>query len=283
MGRRSYSGNAVPTVLSGGIGAADLSFNVQNATGYPTGGASGPFYVTLARGAADEEKILCDSRSGLTFTVNAAGRGADGTVATSHAATSTTVEHTISKADLDEANAHVNDTTGDPHPQYLTSAEGDALFLTQAEGDALYAAAGKLMTHHQLFGPIPHTGSAWTQGATVGYEWPGAALSASTVWFPFDRVTWREAAAVRWQLVWTPNDASNGIRLVHLDPGPLNITQLAEFTGSASGSPIHQTIEITAAFNALIAGGVEKYIGNQITATATGPTLYSSRLEILWA
>lgn len=127
MGRRSYSGNAVPTVLSGGIGALDLTFTVQDATGYPTG-ASGPFYVTLARGAAGEEKVLCDSRSGLTFTVNAAGRGADGTVATSHAASSTTVEHTITKTDLDEANAHVNDTTGDPHPQYLTSAEGNSAY-----------------------------------------------------------------------------------------------------------------------------------------------------------
>ena len=132
MGRRSYSGNAVPTVLSGGIGAADLSFNVQNATGYPTG-AAGPFYVTLARGAAGEEKVLCDSRSGLTFTVNATGRGADGTVATSHAASSTTVEHTITKTDLDEANAHVNDTTGDPHPQYLTPAEGSAAYVAKAD------------------------------------------------------------------------------------------------------------------------------------------------------
>lgn len=122
----------MPTALSGGIGAADLSFNVQDATGYPTGGASGPFYVTLARGAADEEKILCDSRSGLTFTVNATGRGADGTVATSHAASSTTVEHTITKTDLDEANAHVNDTTGDPHPQYLTPAEGSAAYVASS-------------------------------------------------------------------------------------------------------------------------------------------------------
>lgn len=132
MGRRSYSGTAVPTVLSGGIGALDLSFTVQDATGYPDG-SGGPFYVTLARGIAGEEKILCDSRSGLTFTVNATGRGADGTVATSHAASSTTVEHTITKTDVDEANAHVNQTAeaDSPHPQYMKTSAANAAYATK--------------------------------------------------------------------------------------------------------------------------------------------------------
>lgn len=132
MGRRSYSGTAVPTVLSGGIGALDLSFTVQDATGYPDG-SGGPFYVTLARGVAGEEKILCDSRSGLTFTVNATGRGADGTVATSHEANSTTVEHTITKTDLDEANRHVNQTAeaDNPHPQYIKTSAANAAYLAK--------------------------------------------------------------------------------------------------------------------------------------------------------
>jgi hypothetical protein len=132
--RRSYSGTAVPTILSAGIGALDLTFTVQDATGYPDG-TDGPFFVTLARGIAGEEKVLCDSRSGLTFTVNAAGRGADGTVATAHAASSTTVEHTITKTDLDEANAHVNQTgsADDPHPQYLTDTDASAAYATKAE------------------------------------------------------------------------------------------------------------------------------------------------------
>jgi hypothetical protein len=35
-----------------------------------------------------------------------------------------------------------HESAGDPHPQYLTAAEGDALFLTPAEGNAAYDALG---------------------------------------------------------------------------------------------------------------------------------------------
>lgn len=167
----------MPTVLSGGIGALDLTFTVQDATGYPTG-AAGPFYVTLARGAAGEEKVLCDSRSGLTFTVNATGRGADDTVATSHAASSTTVEHTITKTDLDEANAHVNDTTGDPHPQYLTPAEGNAAYALKTDfsttawtaytptTSGLTLGDGTLAARFKQFGKVVHVLAQFTLGST---------------------------------------------------------------------------------------------------------------------
>jgi len=35
-----------------------------------------------------------------------------------------------------------HEAAGDPHSQYLTSAEGDALFLTPAEGDTAYINVG---------------------------------------------------------------------------------------------------------------------------------------------
>lgn len=179
MGRRSYSGTAVPTVLSGGIGALDLSFTVQDATGYPDGTA-GPFYVTLARGVAGEEKILCDSRSGLTFTVNAAGRGADGTVATSHTASSTTVEHTITKTDLDEANAHVNQTAeaDNPHPQYIKTSAANAAYALKTDfsttawttyvpiTSGLTIGNGTLSARFKQFGKVVHVLSQFTLGST---------------------------------------------------------------------------------------------------------------------
>lgn len=40
-----------------------------------------------------------------------------------------------------------HEAAGDPHPQYLTPAEGDALFLTPAEGDAAYSAKLHAATH----------------------------------------------------------------------------------------------------------------------------------------
>lgn len=114
MPRRSYSGNAKATTLSGAISAAATSIAVVDGTGYPTG-AAGPFVVTIAAGTAAEEKVLCSTRTGNTLAVQA--RGWDGTTASDHD-NAVSLAHTYSATDADEANAHANDTTGNPHPQY---------------------------------------------------------------------------------------------------------------------------------------------------------------------
>ena len=181
----------MPTVLSGGIGALDLTFTVQDATGYPTG-AAGPFYVTLARGAAGEEKVLCDSRSGLTFTVNATGRGADGTVATSHAASSTTVEHTITKTDVDEANAHVNQTAeGDsPHPQYMKTPAANTAYLSLAgtvRGTIITSAAQSLtsgtLTALSFNSEVVDDDNFWSSGGRLTVTQAGTYLVTGTLLF----------------------------------------------------------------------------------------------------
>jgi hypothetical protein len=67
-----------------------------------------PFTATISRGLADEEVVLITAVSGSTVT---ATRGYDGTTAKSHASGATFLHTTIAK-DFDEANAHVNTTTG---------------------------------------------------------------------------------------------------------------------------------------------------------------------------
>lgn len=124
MPKREYSGAAKPTVLSGTISAGALTINVVDAVGFPTG-ASAPFVVTIDAGLASEEKILVGTRTGNTF--SGVTRGYDGTTAYDHA-NQARVEHTLSAIDMREANDHVNDRTGDPHPQYLTPTEGAALY-----------------------------------------------------------------------------------------------------------------------------------------------------------
>lgn len=114
MTRRSYSATAVPTSLPVGIGIADTSLVIADATGWPDG-TGGPFIATIKRGQSGEEKILVTSRSGTTL--SGLTRGYEGTTASTHASPET-VEHTSSKTDLDEANAHINDTTRDDHTQY---------------------------------------------------------------------------------------------------------------------------------------------------------------------
>lgn len=120
MAVRSYSGNAKTSAVSGTIAAAVTSIELADATGYPTGN-DGPFVIAIDVGLANEEKVLVATRTGNTLTVASGGRGWDGTTAADHAA-GAAVMHTFSATDAREANGHINDTTGNPHPQYRLAA-----------------------------------------------------------------------------------------------------------------------------------------------------------------
>lgn len=125
MPRRDYSGNAVPTILVGGINPTDLTLNIGDATGWPGGGAGGKFFVTINPGGSTEERVLIESRTGTTLTVDSvADRGVDDTIAATHA-DGTVIMHTFSAVDADEANAHLYDIGRDDHTQYLNNARHD--------------------------------------------------------------------------------------------------------------------------------------------------------------
>lgn len=114
--RRSYSGGAKPAALTVGLGGTtgDLTITCDDLSNYPTG-TPGPFYIVVDRNLPTEEKILCASRSGNIITVYndgiTVGRGADGTTISSHNI-GAEVEHIFTATDADEANAHVNSSTG---------------------------------------------------------------------------------------------------------------------------------------------------------------------------
>ena len=108
--RREHAGGAAPTTTAGITLASATTISLVNGTGWPTG-AVGPFYITLARGTTNEERVLCDDRVGNVLTVAASGRGTDGTVAREHQA-ATVVEHTWSTLEADEANAHSSSLAG---------------------------------------------------------------------------------------------------------------------------------------------------------------------------
>ena len=135
---------------------------------------------------------------------------------------------------------------------------------------------------YDLYGPESRSGAALVQGSTGGgYLWPGSALSASTLRMRFDLVT-RRVAYARWLVVWTPNGAGNGIRLVHADDGPANVTAVAEFTGLSQVTPINSAADITDELNALIDGGALKQVGHQVMAGSRSPVIFASRLEVVW-
>lgn len=114
--RRSYAGGAKPAYLTTALGGttAELTIECDDLSNYPTG-AAGPFYIVIDRGLVSEEKILCSSRSSNTITVYESGlttgRGADGTTVLAHAI-GAEVEHVFTATDADEANLHVNSTSG---------------------------------------------------------------------------------------------------------------------------------------------------------------------------
>ena len=115
--RRSYAGAAQAAQLTTALGGstADRTIYCTDCSNWPTGTGGFPFFVVIDRGKATEEKILCSSRTGNVLTVYdngvTNGRAADGTSITSHAANAV-IEHCFTATDADEANAHVNASSG---------------------------------------------------------------------------------------------------------------------------------------------------------------------------
>lgn len=104
MARRQYSNTATEASLTGGIGSSDTSFTLTSFAGYP----AAPFTATISRGDADEEVVLVTAVSTSTVTCT---RGYDGTTPKSHSAGATFIHTTIAR-DFDEANAHVQASSG---------------------------------------------------------------------------------------------------------------------------------------------------------------------------
>ena len=115
--RRSYEGAAVAAQLTTDLAASTAALTIfcTDLTNWPTGVGGYPFYIVINRGKVNEEKILCSSRTGNVLTVYDVGltngRAADDTSITAHVANSV-VEHIFTATDADEANAHVNASSG---------------------------------------------------------------------------------------------------------------------------------------------------------------------------
>jgi hypothetical protein len=118
--RREYRGGARRAQLTQPLGGstADLVITCSNLDNWPTGTGGRPFFIVVGRNTPTEEKILCISRSGNVITVFndglTVGRGADDTPIIAHNI-GEEVEHIFTATDANEANAHVNETTGTAH------------------------------------------------------------------------------------------------------------------------------------------------------------------------
>lgn len=180
--RREYKGAAQTAQLTSGLGgtSGDLTIYCDDLTNWPSGISGRPFYVVVNRGQASEEKILCASRTGNTITVWTSGlsngRGADGTSITAHNMNET-IEHIFTATDADEANAHVNDTTTNVHPQYMLDVDGIPLSLIDAKGDLLVGSAADTVIRF----PVGSNGDSLVADSTApgGIAWGAATATLS--------------------------------------------------------------------------------------------------------
>ncbi len=124
-------------------------------------------------------------------------------------------------------------------------------------------------------------------GTSVGccYDYPGSALSGSSIPFHFDKMAGRQIKFARWVLVWNPSTGGSptGARLVHADSGPSNLVQIADIRTTNKSTPIVSSADITNELNALSVSGQWKQILQQTFGNGgNGIKIYGSWVEIVW-
>ena len=105
MSRREYKGAATPCTIVSTITSSSTTITISDATNWPTGS----FSLVIDPGLAGEEKLLITSRTATTLTVTT--RGYDNTTASAHT-TGAIIYPVPTAVDFDEANSHVNSSSG---------------------------------------------------------------------------------------------------------------------------------------------------------------------------
>ena len=87
MIERDFVGGAIKTTTVSPISNTHVGFvELVSTEGFPSVTSSKKFVACLARGTANEEKVLVDFNNGSGISINTNGRGYDGTTARSHIA-----------------------------------------------------------------------------------------------------------------------------------------------------------------------------------------------------
>lgn len=107
MLRREFAGGVLKTQLTSNISNSASSITVIDGSTFPLGTVN-PFVIVIGRGTAQEEKILCSSRTANTFTVSQ--RGYDSTTAISHVA-GEIVDHILDATTIQYMNNTTSDTS----------------------------------------------------------------------------------------------------------------------------------------------------------------------------
>lgn len=119
------------------------------------------------------------------------------------------------------------------------------------------------------------------------WAWPGAALTASVTTLHAGLGEYSLVAAC-WVLAWDPATAGSsptGVRLIHADDGPSNITEIARIDATYATTPRRSSVDILDALRGVLSSGAtHKHIGHQTFGNGqNGPRIYLSEIQCVWS
>lgn len=136
---------------------------------------------------------------------------------------------------------------------------------------------------YQLFGPT-QTNGFLQQVPNNEFAFQGQALTASTKALYLGPnvadVNWARAV-----VVWAPGSAANEIEIVKFDGGPTNLQRIGLMAGQNVSTPLVSEVNLTQAFEGIVAEGragcLLKQIGFRVRGS-TAYTIFEVRVEVSW-